>query len=308
MKNAFVVNRGISLANLKNMKIFKKILFSIHFIALASWAQDNSMEGIVRDDKIYTRSLRSNADILKPSQRKSSYQQLILKGEYDRLDIFDHNCLRFIKDIYGSGKNFRSQVLEKQLYPLKNEKFLSGIHERWFFHYTRSDSMVVSLKEAFKKNSPSALDEFYIHTRTHARDTLTWFTNLFLAEDPVSSSSFGSRQVRLDLFKGSKVLRPTADIWQKAYDEIVEKYPEAKRICPLMGYPMASGFDGYGERAVYSSLSMLMAEDSGVDLISYGYGSTKSATMLCRDAPANSVCGRWYQIINPTIIFSVGAP
>lgn len=270
-------------------------------------AQGSESETLQRDDNLYSRPLRT-ADVLRAEQRVSSYGSLVRQGAYDSLGIFSRSCLPFIKKVYGQGGDFRSQVLAQQLYPLKNEKFLSGIHEKWFFHYTKSDKVVDAMKAALRKQEASALDEFYVYTRTHARDSMSWFTNLYIAEDPVSSSHFGDRQIRMDLSADAQVLRPNADIWRQAYSEISARYPEAQNACPYFSYSMADRFDAYGDRAVYSSIFLLMAEDSGADLISYGNGTSKTGNMICKDAPAHSVCGRWYQLLNPTIIGAVGAP
>ncbi|HWU44769.1 MAG TPA: hypothetical protein VN132_15060, partial [Bdellovibrio sp.] len=194
------------------------------------------------------------------------------------------------------------------LFPLSDEKFISGMHHRWFYHYTNSSSFISSMLAANQKDSKS-VDQLFIYTRTHASGSLSWRTVLYVAEDPISSQGFGPRQLRVSFPMNTRVLRPSREIWQNAYSEMSQKYPGLEHACPFLSYGMADGFDGYGDPiAIYSGVFLPMAEDSGADIISYGAGSGKANQMLCKNASQNEVCGRWYQILNPTAIDAVSSP
>lgn len=218
----------------------------------------------------------------------SSYREL-LKGKAPGLiETLGNKCTAVINEITESGGTLDSNTLRKALHPLNKIKFGSGVQDNTFYHYTNQTSLIdlFKLRDKSVDHSAYAIENHLydnIHIYLRSKNSNFWNSVFYVAEDPKSSESFGNYQVEFILdTETSNTISYDLNLWKAAVKEIEDRYPKIKQNCRT-DFNREMSNSGLFGTVIFSDIFYIVAEDSGVQAISYDRRR------------------KWFQIITPEI-------
>lgn len=125
----------------------------------------------------------------------------------------------------------------------KSFPYATGVKDTVFYHYTNSEEV----RDFVAKTG--RVDEML----TFVRKNPGAYSDIYVAEDPLSSSSYGSIQVRITVKPGAKILHTDSEFSGTAVSTLLDDFFKSKKI------------DCYGD----PNLLKLVSEESGISLIDY---------------------------------------
>lgn len=195
-------------------------------------------------------------------------------------------CVDAVNAVTRKGQTLRSQEILKAVSPLSSMKFPSGVQDDTFFHYT-SAAELVNMFKLGELQGPAAyanaiqnhlFEQEFNYLRTIAVDSFNFWRRVFyVAEDPVTSASYGNYEIEFKLDMSARTLMYKTDVWTAALNEIGARYPDIASNCKLDLHDVGTDY-GTVES---NDILFVIAEDSGVSVINYG------------------AADHWYQVIAP---------
>ncbi len=182
-------------------------------------------------------------------------------------------CSQFLSKLYQDGGSLKSQCVTDLSESVDSFPFLSGKQDRVFYHYTNSEAPGKIVSDSLKTEADRH-DELFTFFRN--RSSVANLV-LFVAEDPISSQSYGSYRLTVTLKPDARVLRGSkVDKLETCVKDLDESHPGLSDSC--------------GEVRIYTVLMYALLEDSGVALWDY-YG-----------APDGGGGSEWFQLVGPESI------
>ncbi len=206
-------------------------------------------------------------------QRKSSFASMLLDPLSGKAisDAIGSECADFLRKIYRSGHTLASTTLAAAAKPVKDVEYLSGVEDNTFFQYTKAnpffDSLHPEITDRNQANKRAIQEGAYDQEFLFLRSRAGGLNNkvLYVAEDPASSSNFGSHEIEFDFDPNAKILDQNSVAWVATLKELSAKYPGLSTSCPTDG--LSSGLPT--DIAYDSQIYLIIADDSGIDLINY---------------------------------------
>lgn len=212
-------------------------------------------------------------------------------------------CAEFVLKVYDSGNTLWSQRLHNRAKWEKDVPVESGVRDHVYYHYTKdkegSDFLKLLESNTLDRNlaqkkirSNQGYEQIFLYYRAQrnsSRELPLWGSVHYLAEDPESSSNYGSTQVRFKIDPRARVLEWNESWWDSAIQEINARHPGFSAACMKKSSenPSAGPEQGslrYQFIAIqYFPINFLIAEDSLIDLIDYFYH-------------------QWFQLVSPRSI------
>lgn len=201
-----------------------------------------------------------------------SYRSIIMDPKNSMAQGLGQECLRVLRESDKRGEKLSSEKMRTMLVAIGTRFPNVTGPTMTFYHYTTS-------KEVQKIGHSNRFTRLFDFLRASGSHGTFDSSVLFVADDSESSKSYGNIQLRLQLRTDTIILDEEPAVgavspWPKVAAEIKHAYPE-----------LAACQDG--------PLYYLTAEDMGVGLIRYAWGSGGK--------------GHWYQLISPDVIDHVEA-
>jgi hypothetical protein len=217
---------------------------------------------------------------------RGSFAKLILADTESITEGIGDDCVKFLKKIYRKGGSLHSDVVHNAARPISGYTFKSGGNPLDFFHHTYKTEAIAQFHPEIADRAEAhriALREDAYHKMLEflrIRSNIANYWALYVAEDPESSRLYGPHQIRFVFAPDSLVLDVTKgvapdDFWRDVMNELEGRFPGLGVSCSVM-HPFFSGLN-------MPIITMLIAEDSGIDIVDYYQMESKH--------------GQWFQII-----------
>lgn len=218
------------------------------------------------DAKLYERSVLHDAENklvkIRCQQNLSgvlNFKTALTDHSADAIDSsLPPKCLDFVKSVYASGNDFSLDYIKSNIKNIAQTHMPSGENDLIFYHWTNASEM----KQIVQRNG---YEEFFTFIRSKRSEN--WWNYLFyIAEDPVSSKSFGNIRISVYLKDDVKVLsefdveRDPVEFRRTVIRELKQKLPNLAHNCDLNAYYAEDG----GLNFYYLAIA-----DSDVDIIQY---------------------------------------
>ncbi|MBC7385303.1 MAG: hypothetical protein H7301_03950 [Cryobacterium sp.] len=180
-------------------------------------------------------------------------------------------CAEELRALFKNGGNLESSELRSETRTVAEFDYPSGKKDSLFYLYTRSPELVelmsrppeqrAKLQFSFLKNRANPTRVFYV------------------AEDPLSSRSFGKYQIRVKLLDDTRILNFVTD---------EEKIAVMKEVNNAFS---DQGVHSCGSNSFPSAASLLILQESGIAVVNYQDGTETG--------------GHWFQILSDSAIESM---
>lgn len=179
-------------------------------------------------------------------------------------DSLSSQCKGFLsQDIYGKKKSLYSERVFEASVRADSYAYKSGVNDLLFFHYTRARAMLNDLRG----NNPERFNRSFEYLRRASLSYKLWSSMIYVAEDPLSSKSFGNLRVEFTISPSARVLELGYNLDLKQddplgiMDELEQKHPGFKKAC--------LNTEQQGWCCGESGIRYLIFEDSGIGLVDY---------------------------------------
>jgi hypothetical protein len=222
--------------------------------------------------------------------RSASFASLLLHDPtaYALLrDRMPKGCADELKKLYASGETLYSEKLETRATNILDVPYYSGQKDTLFYHWTNSESVAtfatlfhreiterdIAHKKSLKEDSYEKIFKYLRATPVRRKNTATpnsnslWSSVFYMAEDPKSSSGYGTNLITFEFQDNAKVLDYLSPAWIDALQELNQKYPSVTSACHLTLPPQND--ESYGCGVNQAPIYFIVAEDSNIDLIDY---------------------------------------
>ncbi len=263
------------------------------FVLPISWAAQAQTFIDAPDGKVLGLSSKAlSPDTKKLLRYNHSYHQMVLNPDFDGYEkSLVAGCGEVVRSYLGSGGTFYVDEIANATVPLSDFKRNHPEFKNRFFHWSRAEA----IKTVAEKSDFSSIYEFLRSPERYSNYNFTQLGHLYVADDPKTSSQYGSFLIHANLKPEARVLawadQTYGDLQLHTYhlNEVVAKWlsdksPELKRCFT----EKADVGDTYGHPLTYLAL-----EASGVDISNYLHNKGRGWS--------------WYYITNPFVIETMGS-
>jgi hypothetical protein len=193
--------------------------------------------------------------------RSLSFRASLLDNKIDNIDnSLLPKCLSAVREVYDNGHDFSLDIIKKYIVPLDSIKFISGVNDRIFYHYTNFAGVSSVVQRNKFIEMFTYVQSFYLKN--------WWNYLVYAAEDPMSSSHYGKYQLKIHMKPETQVLvefkaDSPAILRDQVITNIIAKYPKT-----IACFPSRNGLS-FNPNNGDLNLYYLAAEDSGADIIQY---------------------------------------
>lgn len=238
----------------------------------------------------------SSSAFAEGARRSTSFLQMMLDGRMEELDSeLGQDCVQQIRKAVRDGGDLGSPILRAAITPLGSIKKPSGVQDDTFYHYTNSSGLFQLfevdqlLGEAHKKAvARKSYDKIFEHLRTRTLkggSYAFWSRVFYVAEDPKSSSNFGSFALEFKLNPNAQAFVYSEEKVEQALTEVTSR--NNLIACPnRLTFPFSAGTANMRRAGRMSNLFFIIAEESGIEMVDY-------------------LNGAWYMILSPSVFQDV---
>ncbi len=190
-------------------------------------------------------------------------------------------CAEAVRRVYAKGKSLYSKTIDEAATKLADFPKQSGSKDNFYHHFTQSEAFMNSF------TTRDGFEKIFLFLRSRDMSPMSnWMRVFYVAEDPDTVRHWAPFEIKFTMSDEARMVELKGPLWDKALQEIGEKYPDVGRTCGT--YSDVNQRDTHGSFR-YHPLAFMIGEDSGIDAIEYNQG------------------GRWFQMLAPDALIDAKA-